>query len=217
MAAAADDLNVLVDDPHLGPDTVHLEDVETATVSVRIDEPDTPDAISVEATAVDETAELRLVVWESSECDVALEDGDHYRLANVKVSEYNGDLELHVQEYTEFASIGQGVGHTPPADSGDNATLNSEDVAADEAATDGGGAPPDGDGVPEDAEGLLADAQRIRDLLEQRGVPLEENEIVVAASIDRDLMDPERTKEVLDYAVSEKGLIMETGDGYTPT
>jgi len=193
------------------------EDGETATVSVRIDEPDTdtPDAISVEATAVDETAELRLVVWESSECDVALEDGDHYRLGDVKISEHNGDLELHVQEYTEFASIGQGVGRTPPADSGDNATLNSEDVAADEAATDGGGAPPD-DGVPEDAEGLLADAQRLRDLLEQRSVPLEENEIVVAASIDRDLMDPERAKKILDYAVSEKGLIMETGDGYTP-
>lgn len=213
------------DDPDGGdgsqPQYTPLEDVEdgeTTTVSVRIDEPDTdtPDSISVEATAVDETAELRLVVWESSECDVALEDGDHYRLADVKVSEYNGGLELHVQEYTEFVPIGQGVGHTPPADSGDNTTLNSEDVAADEAATDGGEEPPDGDGVPEDAEGLLADAQRLRDLLEQRGVPLEENEIVVAASIDRDLMDPDRAKEVLDYAVSEKGLIMETGDGYTP-
>lgn len=28
-------------------------------------------------------------------------------------------------------------------------------------------------------------------------------------------MDPERAKEVLDYAVREKGLIMETGNGYT--
>lgn len=183
-----------------------IEDGETTTVSVRIDDPDTdtPEAISVEATTVDETAELRLVVWESSECDVALEDGDHYRLADVKVSEYNGDLELPVQEYTEFASIGQGVGHTLPDDSGDNATLNSEDVAADEAAT-GGGAPPDGDDVPEDAEGMLADARRLADLLKQRGIPLEGNEIVVAASINRVLMDSERAKEVLDYAVSEKG------------
>uniref|UniRef100_UPI0012BA5A0A DUF2240 family protein n=1 Tax=Halorubrum sp. BV1 TaxID=1498500 RepID=UPI0012BA5A0A len=69
--------------------------------------------------------------------------------------------------------------------------------------------------VPEDAEGMLADARRLVELLEQRGIALEEREIVVAASIDRDLMGPERAKEALEYAVSEKGLIMETEDGYT--
>lgn len=47
-----------------------------ATVSVRIDEPDTdtPDTIATEAEDVDATAEMQLVVWESSDCDVVLED-----------------------------------------------------------------------------------------------------------------------------------------------
>lgn len=196
-----------------------VEDGETATVTVRVDEPDTdtPDSIATEATAVDATDELRLVVWESSDCDVDLEDGDHYRLTDVGVSDYQGDLELHVQEYTEFAPIAQGVGNTEPADAGSNATLPAEDGSGEEAATDGGGAAAAGDDVPEDAEGLLADAQRLRNLLDQRGIPLDENELVVAATVDRDLMDPERAKAALEHAVTEKGIIMETGDGYTPT
>lgn len=64
------------------------------------------------------------------------EDGDHYRHTNVDVSKFDGTLELHVQEYTEFESIGQGIGHTEPADAGDNATH--ERTANEEAATDGG-------------------------------------------------------------------------------
>ena len=42
-----------------------------------------------------------------------------------------------------------------------------------------------------------------------------ENEVVAVASIDRDLMEPNRAKHVLEYAVSEKELIMETRGGYT--
>lgn len=63
---------------------------------------------------------------------------------------------------------------------------------------------------------MLADARRLVELLKQRGVAMDENEMVVAASIDRDLMEPDRAKDVLGYAVSEKGQTMEIGDGYTP-
>lgn len=164
----------------------------------------------------DETTELRFVIWESSDCDVSLEDGDHYRHTNVDVSEFEGTLELHVQEYTQFESIGQDVGHTEPADAGDNATLDDEHIADEEGATDGGEPSAGGGSVPTDVEGMLADARRLVELIERCGVAMEENEVVVAASIDRDLMEPDRTKDVLEYAVSEKGLIMETGDGYTP-
>lgn len=64
---------------------------------------------------------------------------------------------------------------------------------------------------------MLADAHRLVELLEQRGVAMHENEMVVAASIDRDLMEPDWAKDVLGYTVSEKRQVMETGDGYTPT
>lgn len=197
------------------PDTplADVEDGDRATVSVRVDDPssDTPDAIATEATAVDATAELRLVVWASSDADVALDDGDHYRIRDVDVSEYEGDLELHVQEDTEFDSIAEGASHTPLADAGANETLDT--TATGEPATDGGDVPESA--VPEDAEGLLADARRLRELLESSGKPLEEGELIVQATIDRDLMEPDRAQAALSYAVKDKGIIMETSDGYT--
>jgi len=88
--------------------------------------------------------------------------------------------------------------------------VDGEHIADEEGATDGGNS------VPTDAEDILVDARRLLELREQRGVAMVENEVVVLASIDCDLMEPNRTMHVLEYAVSEKGLIMETGDSYTP-
>lgn len=63
---------------------------------------------------------------------------------------------------------------------------------------------------------MLAEARRLAELLEWCGVSMEENQVVVAASIDRDLMEFDQTKAAPECAVSEKGLIMETGVGCTP-
>lgn len=50
----------------------------------------------------------------------------------------------------------------------------------------------------------------------RKGKPLSRSEVIVEATMRNDSdMDPERAEAVLDYAVSEKGLIMETDDGYT--
>lgn len=194
------------------PDTPlnEVEKGDRTTVSVRVDDTnnDTPDAIATEATVVDETAELRLVVWASSNVDIVLDEGDHYRILDVEVSEYDGDLELHVQEDTEFDTISEGASHTPLADAGANETL----TTTNEAATDGGDTPEST--VPDDAEGLLADARRLREMLKSSGKSLEKGELIAQATIDRDLMEPERAEAALSYAVSEKGLIMENSDGY---
>lgn len=145
-------------------------------------------------------------------------------------------MQLTIREgVTELTPIQKGVGYTEPADpetaaagEGQKQLANSDQEKA--TASDGG--TPDAEEpetagtddveatestVPDDAEGLLADAQRLRNLLDQRGIPLDENELVVAATAERDLMNPERAKAALEYAVTEKGIIMETGDGYTPT
>lgn len=46
---------------------------------------------------------------------------------------------------------------------------------------------------------------------------MNETEIVVEASNDRDLTKTGRAKKALEYAVTEKGIIMRTGDGYVPS
>lgn len=202
-------------------ETTPLEDVEdgdTTTVSVRIDEPetDTPDAIATEATAVDQTADLRLVIWESSDCGTELEDGDHYRISDVDVSEYEGSLELHVQDDTAFQAVSQGVGYTPAADAGENATLADQPTNSDEAATDGGDRADADSDVPADAEGRLADARHLVKILNQSTSPLSETELIARATTKTNSdLDPDRAKDALDYAVTEKGMIINTDDGYT--
>lgn len=49
-----------------------------------------------------------------------------------------------------------------------------------------------------------------------KGKPLSRSEVIVEATMRSDSdLNPERAEAVLDYAVNEKGLIMETDDGYT--
>lgn len=194
-----------------------LEEVKAGdrtTVSVRIEEQssDTPDAIATEATAVDTSGERRLVVWASSNADVDLSDGDHYRIHNVSVSEYQGGLELHVQEDTEFEEISAGVSNTPLANAGSNTTIDAHGEER-QKATDGGDTPDPG--VPDDATGLLADSRRLVKALERAGTPLDESKLIVEATMTHE-MEPDRAEAALSYAVHDKGLIIETDDGYAP-
>lgn len=205
------------DDGDDRPDTSlgDVKDGDRTTVAIRVDDPssDTPEAIEAEATAVDSTADLRLVVWASSDANVSLDDGDHYRLRDVEISEYEGGLEIHVQEDTEFEPIAEGASHTPLADAGANETLDT--ASAGETATDGGGTSESA--VPEDAEGILADARRLQEILENSEKPLDESDLIVQATVERDLMEPDRAQAALSYAVEDKGLIVETPDGYIAT
>ena len=171
------------------------------------------DEQGVKAILKDERGAIDVITWEESFAQRLEEaESECIVLKDAEVTEYEGTRQLSpVEGLTSIQTIQQGVGYTEGPDPGEGQESLSSADQTDAAETDGGSA------VPEDAEGLLADARRLVDLLEQRGVPLEENEIVVAASIDRDLMDPKRAKKVLEYAVTEKGLIMETGEGYTPT
>ncbi|WP_049984114.1 phage/plasmid primase, P4 family [Halorubrum sp. BV1] len=187
----------------------------------------------VKAILKDTTGAMDLKTWEE-DWSARLEDleGETVVVENAEVydDDYDGTRKLApVAGLTDVQTIQQGVGHTEGEEPGDAQGQLDETPTQAEAEADGGQVPdvvddlaPRDDeddttsSVPEDAEGMLADARRLVELLEQRGIALEEREIVVAASIDRDLMGPERAKEALEYAVSEKGLIMETEDGYTP-
>jgi len=185
----------------------------TVTVEVlTVDHPENDSAPALKATVKDTSTAIDVISWNDSE---ALPPDGAVVLENVQVGKHDGQVQLTIRDgVTEVRPIQQGVGYTEPAETDDgqeSLSPSAETSSTSAAETDGGST------VPEDAEGLLADARRLVDLLEQRGVPLEENEIVVAASIDRDLMNPDRAKKVLEYAVTEKGLIMETEDGYTPT
>ena len=180
----------------------------------------------------DSLGTMDLVIWDE-DLAAQLEDLEEQTVAvrDAEVTEYEGKRQLSpVEGLTVVTPIQPGVGFTEGA-TPDDAQGQLEDQPQQSETASDGGTPDAGDGdggldedaadgeessVPEDAEGLLADARRLVELLEHRGVAMEENEVVVAATIDRDLMDPERAKKALQYAVSEKGLIMETEDGYRP-
>jgi putative DNA primase/helicase len=202
------------------------------------------DGNGVKAILKDTSGAIDLKTWDADWCD-RLEDLEGETIVVQTAEVYDDDYDdtrklAPVEGLTDVQTIQQGVGYTegeapaaanqgqlddttaeatpdggtPDAgvvetDTEDDGGADAENGAEDDTTSDE-------DGVPEDASGLLADARRLVELLEQRGIALEENEIVVAASIDRDLMGPERAKEALEYAVTKKGLIMETGDGYRP-
>jgi putative DNA primase/helicase len=186
------------------------------------------DGDGVKAILKDATGAIDLKTWDD-DWNVHLEDLEGETIvvqsAEVYDDDYDGTRKLApVEGLTEVQTIQQGVGYTeepaPPAanqaqfddtaaealsDGGISGERGGEDDTSDSAESD----------VPEDAEGMLADARRLVHLLEQRGVAMEERELV-EASIDRDLMEPERAKKALKYAKTQKGLITETADGYRP-
>lgn len=204
-----------------------------ATITVQIlttEQPDHDDAPAMKATVKDRTTAIDVVSWNDPE---ALPENGAVVIENASVGKYDGAVQLTIRSgVTEIQEIQPGVGYTEGEDPGeDQDQLTDPSKNADQtvtAASDGGtphaggdktesSEPDDDSRVPDDAEGLLADARRLRELLEQRGVPMNETEIVVEASNDRDLMKPGRAKKALEYAVTEKGIIMKAGDGYVPS
>lgn len=204
-----------------------------ATVTVKIlttEQPDHDDAPAMKATVKDRTTAIDVVSWNDPD---ALPENGSVVIENAEVGKYDGTVQLTIRSgVTEITEIQTGVGYTEgePSDE-DQGQLDetpTEAASLTEAASDGGtpdagmprGDQPEGDAespVPGDAEGLLADARCLQELLKQRGVPLEEGDIVVEASVERDLMEPERAKMALEYATERKGMIVETDDGYVPT
>jgi len=200
-----------------------------ATVTVEVltaEQPDNDSAPALKATVKDRTTAIDVISWNDSD---ALPDEGTFVLENVQVGKHDGQVQLTIREgVTDVNPIQKGVGYTEPATAAGEDQKQLDDSDAQKATASDGGTPDAGadetadaddveatdSPVPDDAEGLLADAQRLRNLVDQRGVPMEEQEIVVAASIDQDLMDPDRAKKALEYAVSEKGFLMETGEGY---
>ncbi|PHQ39916.1 hypothetical protein DJ69_03605 [Halorubrum persicum] len=216
-----------------------------ATVTVEVltlDYPDPENAPELKATVKDQSTAIDVISWNDPE---ALPSTGTYVLENVQVGKHDGQVQLTIREgVTTIESIQPGVGYTQAAESDENQE-KLDQAATHRQAADGGTAtradtsessetdrssPPTDDtdsgsstavreadhsSVPQDATGRLADARRLRDLLSQRDMPMDENEIVVAASIDRDLMPPDRAQTALEYAVEQKGMIIQTDEGYT--
>ena len=178
----------------------------------------------------DSLGTMDLVVWDEALAD-RLEDLEEETVAvrDAEVTEYEGKRQLSsVEGLTEVTSIQAGVGFSEGATPDDSqGQLEEQPSNTSQPASDGGQREtesdetkdeesPDASGIPEDAEGLLADAQRLRDLLEDRPTPMEKGDIVVAASMDQDLMPPDRVKKALEYAVERKGIVIQTEEGYVP-
>lgn len=174
------------------------------------------------ATLSDETGEAELVVWDEKDTpkmydSTGLFEPDALHVKGAETGEYDGSTQLVVGDDTriERAQVGAGktVGEKPDKNQGQLADAPSEGTKA---VSDGGeeAVPEDVEGPPEDAEGPLADAQRLVAVLESEGKPLDRGTLLARASDD---MPPKKAKKALDYAVAEKGLIQEAGDGYEPT
>ncbi|WP_202614620.1 phage/plasmid primase, P4 family, partial [Halostella litorea] len=175
------------------------------------------------ATLSDETGEAELVVWDEEDIPEMYDstgrfEPDALHVKGAETGQYDDKLQLVVGSDTRIERAQIGAGATGSADTEEDQNQLAE--SDQEAEADGGQVDVEDDettsSVPDDAEGMLADVRRLVDLLEQRGVPMEENDLVVAASAEQDLMEPDRAKKALEYAVSEKGLIMETEDGLVP-
>lgn len=198
-----------------------------ATVTVEVLTVETPEhenAPSMRATVKDVSTAIDVISWNDSE---ALPKEGTFLLENAQVGKHDGQVQLTIREgVTEVKSIQPGVGHTEalaPAEGQEqlgDTVGESEQAKADGGQTDVEESPPDGaesvpdeDGVPDDAEGLLADAQRLVRLLNLEREPLTKASLTAKAARKHDF-DPERTETVIEYAVSERGLLIETSDGY---
>jgi len=185
-----------------------------ATVAVEIltvDHPKNDSAPALRATVKDTSTAIDIISWNDPE---AVPEDGAVVLENVQIGKHDGQVQLTIREgVTEVKPIQRGVGYTEIAESDDSQeslSSSAETPATSAVEADGGST------VPPDAEGRLADARRLVEVLQRRAKPLERGELFASAA-DADDFPPDRAEAALEYAVEEKGLIMETGDGYTPT
>lgn len=169
-------------------------------------------------TVQDATGPIDVVDFFGCEASSKLSEGSYVRISNARVSTYEGSLQLEiVQNTTTVTEIQAGAGYTESeaTDVGqerlDEAT-DKDAATTDEAAPDGGDRSGEST-VPDDASGRLADAQRLVQLVKSAGKPMTKMQIISKASTAHDL-DPERVQDALQFAVSEKGLLIEDGDEY---
>ena len=169
-------------------------------------------------TVKDATGVVDVVDFFGCEASSKLNEGSYVRISNARVSTYEGSIQLEiVQNTTSVKEIQAGAGFTSP-ESADSGQARLDGAADEDAATTDGGTPDAGEEleqsqVPDDAEGKLADAQRLVQLVEGAGKPLSEPDIVAKATQTYDL-DGDRVQDVLEFAVREKGLLIEGEDGY---
>lgn len=171
-------------------------------------------------TLYDETDEAELVVWDEENIPPLYDEyggfePDALHVRGVEVGEYDDKVQLTVTDATQIekAQVGAGAtsGEEPDGDQGQLSDTESEQTAE----ADGGQPASAGNSesrVPDDAEDLRADAQRLVELLEQQGVAMSPDDLLVAASVDRDLMDAERAQNALEFAL-RNGLLMEPEEG----
>lgn len=143
------------------PDDTPLADVEEGdrtTVAVRIDDVDhdTPPQMTAEARATDETGDMRVVIWggDDNDDETALNNGECYRLDGVSISEYDGSLEIHIQESTMITEIATGASQTPNPEPPAGESL---DDAISNAVADGGKTENDADTASADDVELVGE------------------------------------------------------------
>lgn len=176
------------------------------TVTVKVTDWETPDHPAIEArgTVKDTTTAIKVVDFDGGSPD-DLAEGDYVRMTNVEVDDYDGNLQLLIEEgTTEFQSIQSGVGYSPGEDAGDGqATMDDTPEAAESqqesVLTDGG----DSEG---DSPSIDADVQRdrvmgLKDIIESveddhdEGAPIADvREQAVEAGLSEDKFDHELMK-----------------------
>jgi hypothetical protein len=86
------------------------------TLEGRVETVDTPpaDQVAQKARLVDETGEITVTVWADANIE-DLEEGSCYRLYQVEIDTWQGDLTAYVNSHSDVQQIQEGVGNAPGA------------------------------------------------------------------------------------------------------
>jgi len=158
---------------------------------------DTPpaDQVAQKARLVDETGEITVTVWADANIE-DLEESSCYRLYQVEIDTWQGDLTAYVNSHSDVQQIQEGAGNAP------GANVDAESQEQLDAAADGGA----GTGPPADAEGRRAAAQHLADLFRKEGVESREEAVTpprAAGMAGHDDLDPDTVARALEYGAAE--------------
>lgn len=203
----------------------HPTGFPNVTVDVlKVKHPENEQAPALTAKVADDTLKMRVVSFDVIPPE--FEVGATLLLEGVEVDEYDGNMQLVIDETVGILEIQQGVGFTEDADPDDGqGTLRSTTAAGGEGrvdtAADGGTAVADPSGadgsaddcpVPADAEGTAANIRRLKWILSREGGCLKRGRLLALAG-ELENIPPETAERALDKALSERHGWEETADG----
>ena len=209
----------------IDPETATNNIVELTAEAVFVDHPEAEGAPAATGLLGDETGAVEFVTFDEAS-GAGINQEETYHIKRAKVGDYDGELQISIQPFTEVNAIQQGAGTTEGTDPGENTTLNDNTAAAadggemQEADEEQNGGDMDSDsaddgveGVPDDAKGSRPDAKRLAKWLRDAKKAKGRVWLIQTATEQLDDTGPDRAEQLIDYADSKWGFIQSVGDG----